>query len=156
MSWNTFTPCLEILPFAQQALWPHLREVTRLGFVLYGGTAIALRLGHRQSVDFDFFTERPFDHANLVMQRLEAKDYLDIHGMIRAGLRLEDGLAGARAMFGRAFQPAQALKALTWFQGGNLHELPAKVRHDLIAAAAKVQDLAAVPEVMRDLGGGRQ
>jgi len=28
---------------------------------LYGGTAIALRLGHRTSVDFDFFSERPLD-----------------------------------------------------------------------------------------------
>jgi hypothetical protein len=39
---------MEILPPAQ-----------RLGFVLYGGTAIALRLGHRSSVDFDFFTADP-------------------------------------------------------------------------------------------------
>jgi hypothetical protein len=30
-------------------------------FVLYGGTGIALRLGHRQSVDFDFFSTRRFD-----------------------------------------------------------------------------------------------
>lgn len=29
-------------------------------FVLAGGTAIALHLGHRKSVDFDFFTERTF------------------------------------------------------------------------------------------------
>lgn len=36
-----------------------LREV--LGFALYGGTAIALRLGHRTSVDFDFFNDRPLD-----------------------------------------------------------------------------------------------
>jgi hypothetical protein len=28
-------------------------------FVLYGGTAIALRLGGRKSVDFDFFTDKP-------------------------------------------------------------------------------------------------
>ena len=27
--------------------------------VLYGGTAISLHLGHRRSVDFDFFTDRP-------------------------------------------------------------------------------------------------
>ena len=27
-------------------------------FVLYGGTAVALRYGHRQSVDFDFFTSK--------------------------------------------------------------------------------------------------
>ncbi len=35
-------------------------------FVLYGGTAIALHLGHRKSVDFDFFGSRPFDPANLI------------------------------------------------------------------------------------------
>ena len=35
-------------------------------FVLYGGTAIALQLGHRQSVDFDFFSNRPLDPTKLV------------------------------------------------------------------------------------------
>ncbi len=30
------------------------------GFVLYGGTALALRLGHRQSIDFDFFSHSAF------------------------------------------------------------------------------------------------
>ena len=29
-------------------------------FVLYGRTALALRLGHRQSEDFDFFSNMPF------------------------------------------------------------------------------------------------
>ncbi len=37
----------------------------RLGLVLYGGTAIALRLGHRASVDFDFFTNAPLDRDAL-------------------------------------------------------------------------------------------
>jgi hypothetical protein len=32
-----------------------------LSFVLYGGTAVALHLGHRISVDFDFFGTEPFD-----------------------------------------------------------------------------------------------
>ena len=32
-----------------------------MGFALYGGTAIALQLGHRQSVDFDFFSAAPLD-----------------------------------------------------------------------------------------------
>ncbi len=54
-----FSPHLEILPRAQQTLWPELRGARDLGFVLYGGTAIALRLGHRQSVDFDFFCKAP-------------------------------------------------------------------------------------------------
>ena len=54
-------PRLSILPAAQQKIWPALRAVTDLDFVLYGGTAIALRLGHRISVDFDFFTRGEFD-----------------------------------------------------------------------------------------------
>lgn len=58
---NRFTPCLNILPPAQQRLWPMLAQASKLGFVLYGGTAIALRLGHRESVDFDFFSDRPLD-----------------------------------------------------------------------------------------------
>jgi len=60
-----FSPCLSILPESQRRLWPELRSTVGLGFVLYGGTAIALRLGHRQSVDFDFFTGKPLDHEAL-------------------------------------------------------------------------------------------
>lgn len=36
----------QILPAAQRQLWPLLAPMAGLGFVLYGGTAIALRLGH--------------------------------------------------------------------------------------------------------------
>ena len=54
-------PRLDALPEAQRHLWPMLQPLAGLGFVLYGGTAISLRLGHRQSVDFDFFTDRPLD-----------------------------------------------------------------------------------------------
>ena len=50
---SPFAPKLAALPTAQQALWPSLSQVPT-GFVLYGGTALALRLGHRQSVDFDY------------------------------------------------------------------------------------------------------
>jgi hypothetical protein len=55
-----FLPRLEILPPAQRALWPEL-DATPDHFTLYGGTALALRLGHRRSVDFDFFSDVPFD-----------------------------------------------------------------------------------------------
>jgi hypothetical protein len=55
-----FEPRLDILPPAQQRLWPELSE-TPDEFTLHGGTAIALRLGHRPSVDFDFFAPTPFD-----------------------------------------------------------------------------------------------
>jgi Nucleotidyl transferase AbiEii toxin, Type IV TA system len=51
---SPFTPRLDILPAAQRLLWPELSAVPR-EFVLYGGTALALHLGHRDSIDFDFF-----------------------------------------------------------------------------------------------------
>ncbi|HEX4243151.1 MAG TPA: nucleotidyl transferase AbiEii/AbiGii toxin family protein [Steroidobacteraceae bacterium] len=61
---STFEPRLDILPEAQRRLWPKLAQVPA-EFRLYGGTAIALQLGHRQSVDFDFFSDRPFDPGEL-------------------------------------------------------------------------------------------
>ena len=53
------TPRLDILPPPQRALWDELKEIPS-GFVLYGGTGLALRLGHRQSEDFDFFSNESF------------------------------------------------------------------------------------------------
>lgn len=55
----TFTPDLRQLPDAQRELWPRLGDLPE-PFVLYGGTGLALRLGHRESVDFDLFTNEPF------------------------------------------------------------------------------------------------
>ena len=59
-----FSPHLEVLPAAQRQLWHELNQVPA-EFTLYGGTAIALHLGHRQSVDFDFFGNRAFDPSKL-------------------------------------------------------------------------------------------
>ena len=64
---SLLTPRFEILPPAQRRLWPELRPALNLGFVLYGGTALALRLGHRPSIDFDFFTEKSLDR-NILSQ----------------------------------------------------------------------------------------
>ncbi len=50
-----FSTLLDVLPQAQRALWAELESIPE-NFVLYGGTAIALRLGHRSSVAFDFFS----------------------------------------------------------------------------------------------------
>lgn len=69
-----FRPKMGILPPSQRTLWPALAPLAGMGFVLYGGTAIALRLGHRASVDFDFFTERPFQHGELLAGLPFAKD----------------------------------------------------------------------------------
>ena len=62
---GTFKPRMDVLPLAQQRLWPELRSAPSLGFTLYGGTAIALRLGHRDSVDFDFFSDKPLDRDGI-------------------------------------------------------------------------------------------
>ena len=52
---------LDVLPPPQRAFWEHrLHEIPR-GWVLYGGTAIALHVGHRQSRDFDFFSSDALD-----------------------------------------------------------------------------------------------
>ena len=58
---------LSILPEVQMAMWPILAKVSKR-FVLYGGTAIALRLAHRESVDFDFFTSDNFSSDGLVRE----------------------------------------------------------------------------------------
>lgn len=58
------TPNLSTLPAAQRALWLEL-EATPDHFTLYGGTALALYLGHRTSVDFDFFSNASFDPDEL-------------------------------------------------------------------------------------------
>jgi Nucleotidyl transferase AbiEii toxin, Type IV TA system len=60
-----FTPRLDMLLQPQRRLWNEL-GTTPPEFVLYGGTALALRLGHRQSVDFDFFSNEVFIPSELL------------------------------------------------------------------------------------------
>ena len=58
-------PKFSILPAAQQEIWTSLAPALELNFVLYGGTAIALHLGHRESLDFDFFRSEPLEKDRL-------------------------------------------------------------------------------------------
>lgn len=62
---SSFRPRLDILPPPQRRLWPELIAVPA-AFVLYGGTALALHLGHRQSVDFDFFGNQAFEPRDVI------------------------------------------------------------------------------------------
>ncbi|CAN5522751.1 nucleotidyl transferase AbiEii/AbiGii toxin family protein [soil metagenome] len=57
-------PVLDILPASQLSFWNEEKNIPA-HFVLYGGTALALRLGHRQSLDFDFFSSTPFTMEQL-------------------------------------------------------------------------------------------
>lgn len=55
-----FDPILTVLAPPQRRLWDELTAVPE-SFVLCGGTAVALQLGHRSSVDFDFVARSEFD-----------------------------------------------------------------------------------------------
>jgi hypothetical protein len=57
-------------------LLKHLMGDTRLeDFILVGGTALALQIGHRKSVDLDFFSTHFFDEGELASY-LEVKNHL--------------------------------------------------------------------------------
>lgn len=60
-----------ILDDERLAVLPLLKESTKGGFYLAGGTGLALMLGHRDSVDFDFFLTGDFDSTALT-QYLES------------------------------------------------------------------------------------
>ncbi len=45
--------------------------LSRRGFFLVGGTAVALQLGHRRSVDFDWFTLERFDPLGVAQELRE-------------------------------------------------------------------------------------
>ena len=218
-----FTPNLSILPEPQRRLWAELRDTPKT-FVLYGGTALALRLGHRQSEDFDFFSNKPFRSAALrdavlylkhaemtqvqdntltalvdrngpvklsffgslginrvqdpdiaeengvqiaslldllasklktVQSRAEAKDYHDISATFDAGLSLAEGLAAAAAIYGKDFNGALSLKALTYFEDGDLPSLAPAVQKRLLEAATSV-NLRELPLVAAKPGLSRQ
>ena len=57
----------EILDANQLVLLPYLKNFQKT-FYLVGGTAIALHLGHRRSIDFDLFT-----NSNLIKYRIKSK-----------------------------------------------------------------------------------
>jgi hypothetical protein len=210
-----FEPHLEILPPPQRKLWVELSELPR-DFVLYGGTALALHLGHRHSVDFDFFSNRTLDisrveqdisflngaeiiqrekntlsaiverggpvkvsffgvpnlprlsspfvaednglrvaslldlagtKASVVQVRAEAKDYIDIDALItkgRVGLPL--ALCAAQELYGSAFNSQITLKALSYFDDGELRQLPEEMKLRLVTAARGV-DLDRLPSL---------
>jgi len=210
---------LDILLPPQRRLWEELIDVPEI-FTLYGGTAIALYLGHRESVDFALFGSEkiqpqhliqtiPFlsgseiiqqapntltcvvdrggpvqvsffglpeikpikkphfvvenrlklasiiDLAGLkaavVQQRAEAKDYLDLHAMIEQRVvDLPTALAAGQAMYPSTFNPELTLKALSYYQDGNLDTIPEQVRFRLVEAVRDV-DLDRLPVLERDM-----
>jgi hypothetical protein len=60
-------PATASMPQNQAAVWSSLGDLPE-DFVLYGGTGLALRLGHRESQDFAFFSAEPFGPTDLLAE----------------------------------------------------------------------------------------
>ena len=73
----------EILTGEQLELLPLIKSFSQ-EFGLVGGTAIALFIGHRRSIDFNLFTDKEFDNWKIRRTILR-------HGKIDGVLRDEDG-----------------------------------------------------------------
>ena len=54
----------EILSESQVSLLPLVSAFSR-SFYLAGGTAVALHIGHRRSIDFDLFSNKEFDRLRI-------------------------------------------------------------------------------------------
>lgn len=105
-------PKLDILPAAQKEIWTGLAPAPHLNFVLYGGTAIALQLGHRESLDFDFFRSDTLDKDQIRAQfgfvrgaavLQDAPDTLVVRAKMPSGLVKISFLGGVD--FGRVNDP---------------------------------------------------
>jgi hypothetical protein len=74
--------------------------------------------------------------ASVIQVRAEAKDYLDLDALMRLGeVDLATALSAAHALYGPTFNPEVTLKALSYFDDGNLRDLPNDLRLRLVEAA---------------------
>src|SRR5271165_2753640 len=127
---SDFTPRLDILPPPQRRLWGELADVPP-----DNGLQVASLL------------DLAGTKASVVQVRAEAKDYIDIDALLTDGrIDLATALAAARAIYGTPFNPQNTLKALSYFEDGNLRRLPQPVRGRLARAAREV-DLDRLPVI---------
>jgi hypothetical protein len=88
----------ETLPTGTLGLLKDLSALPALEqFSLVGGTALALRFGHRRSIDFDFFTPEPFDVESLADTLSREVDGFEATGMNKTGLNAQ--VAGLKVDF---------------------------------------------------------
>jgi hypothetical protein len=86
--------------------------------------------------------------------RAEAKDYIDIDALLRSGkVNLATGLAAAQKLYGTSFNPKITLKALSYFDDGDLRTLPEEMKSRLATAAREV-DLECLPGLERAASRG--
>lgn len=64
---------LDILDKKRLKLLPNLKFLREDGFYLAGGTALALYIGHRISIDFDFYTPEGFESRKILRKFEKSK-----------------------------------------------------------------------------------
>jgi hypothetical protein len=90
--------------------------------------------------------------ASVVQMRAEAKDYIDIDAILADDrIDLSTALASARAIYGSQFNPQITLKALSYFDDGDLPRLPQSLK-DRLARAVGAVDLGHLPFVAAETG----
>lgn len=81
MTWHP-----EILPGQQQRVLAQVGPLlARRGFYLAGGTAVALHLGHRRSVDLDWFTAEVLPEPLRLAQDLREQSVAFVTGQVAPG-----------------------------------------------------------------------
>ena len=129
------SPHLEILPAAQRQLWNEFDQIP-------GGVKIASLL------------DLAGTKAAVVQVRPEAKDYIDLDVLISSGgVSLSMALTAAQKLYGASFNPQITLKALSYFEDGDLKSLPEDTKARLAGVAREV-DLDRLP-ALDDLIGDR-
>lgn len=73
----------EILTAGQRQFLPMVKFFKK-NFSLVGGTAIALQIGHRRSIDFDLFSRKPFKNY-LIRKQIEPFSKIDQEIVDRSG-----------------------------------------------------------------------
>jgi len=87
-----------------------------------------------------------------IHQRIEAKDYLDIHALLRSGQSLPEALGHLEALHPQTTNWMLTLQTLVYFKGGDLDTLPAAVKADLEEAVRKVREVPVFPGMKTAIG----
>jgi hypothetical protein len=83
----------------------------------------------------------------VIMQRAESKDYSDIAQLLQSGPSLIQGLGAARSLYGSTFEPAECLRALTFFNDGDLARVHAETRHILRTETVEASKVFPIPSI---------
>ena len=85
--------------------------------------------------------------ASVVQIGAEARDYIDVNAMIASGkIDLASALVAGIAIYGSQINLEITLKALSYFDDGDLRRLPEPVKSRLATAAREV-DLDRLPDL---------